>query len=460
MNAFKIRAPNIDNICVRDGIFTKCTGKENIVEFKAKIIPAFSDTHTHLSEYGLSLSFPQISGINRRADVADFVNAFIQKTQREFYIFTDFDESEWDKKKWFTREELDKIESDRPVILRRVCGHVALLNSAAIDYFRKKGIETSDSPAYETIPLNILSYFNFKIEDYKDAILKAQKLYLSLGVSSICEFAKSQTVFEAYKSLEQEGKLKLKVFISFYYNNFELMQQAGMKTYEGGEKVHIGALKLFLDGSIGAETAAFNEHYKSGKIAHTFYTQNELASIIKEADAQGIQLAMHAIGTSAIKLALSSIPLNLNIPPRIEHFEFPDHESIKMAGEKSVLISMQPNFVRRWFSMYKSRLSSDVLKRCNPFRTLFDRGLKLSFGSDAMPPGPLYGIKGATNHPLDKERLTEKEALKLYTEAGEHFTGFKTGKLAPGYSADFIALAEFNGSKYPKSLFIDGQKIF
>jgi len=91
--------------------------------------------------------------------------------------------------------------------------------------------------------------------------------------------------------------------------------------------------------------------------------------------------------------------------------------------------------------MYAARLGPARWARQNPYATLLRAGVPFVFSSDAMPPGPLYGIKGATHHPVESERIGAAQAIRRYTGAVSPWPGPAGGVLAPGAPADLVVLS-------------------
>jgi hypothetical protein len=105
---------------------------------------------------------------------------------------------------------------------------------------------------------------------------------------------------------------------------------------------------------------------------------------------------------------------------------------------------MQPNFVRNWGGergMYRRRLGPERWARTNPFRDLEERGARFFFGSDGMPPGPFYGIRGATHHPVERQSIGVTSAIRRYSEL-LHPAARRAGRLEAGQAADFVVLTD------------------
>jgi predicted amidohydrolase YtcJ len=156
---------------------------------------------------------------------------------------------------------------------------------------------------------------------------------------------------------------------------------------------------------------------------------------------------MHAIGDRAIDQALDALARAPSDARnfRIEHCEIVGASQLERLQDSPVFLAVQPNFIRNWAvpgGIYDERLGAGRLRSCNPLRTFKKAGISFVFGSDGMPPGPLYGLKGATEHRIREERLSPADAIDCYTRhpnrVGLH--GRDAGVLAEGRLADLVVL--------------------
>ncbi len=435
------------------------------------IVPGFIDSHTHMWQYGLFISRPNLKETTSIKDTLEFIESVVNSgAYRPPIIFEEFDQSHWTEKRFITKKELDRVTDPTPVILRRVCGHIAIANSAAIKLIPPgtPGVDKKTGLLLEEVPLRINEYFPPDYEDIKLAILSAQEKMLSLGITSVHEFG-SPLIFRAYQELASADLLKIRVYHNFYERHLDKIIHLGLKTGFGNKLLRIGGIKVFMDGSVGGKTAAFFTNYvgekQHGKLLRT---KEELEKLIFKAQDNGIQLLVHAIGTRAIRTALLAFKNALAggnyLRHRIEHFEFPEEQDIKLASSMGILISAQPNFVTRWGGingMYHQFLGDEIWRLNNPFKKMSKLGLKIAFGSDAMPPSPSYGIKGAVEHPIPEYSISFEKAIELYTSMGAFFSfeeDFK-GKIEPGYVADFVALDKTSPDFKIQSIFINGIRV-
>jgi hypothetical protein len=129
---------------------------------------------------------------------------------------------------------------------------------------------------------------------------------------------------------------------------------------------------------------------------------------------------------------------------RVEHAELATDEAVERMAEAGVVASVQPNFLRwsRAGGLYEARLGADALAANNRYADMLEAGVSLAFGSDKMPPGPLYGIHRAVTADHESQRPSVDEAVAAYTRGGAHaaFAEGEVGRLAPGYLGDAVVL--------------------
>jgi len=370
------------------------------------LLPAFTDAHSHLYAYGIDRNRPSLEGFSSLRDALEYIKGFVSERESDLYVFVDFDQSRWKEGRLPSRAELDHVVPNRPVILRRVCGHVAVGNRKALELLPEgiDGVDRETGLMVENVPLNLNRYFPPDEKEIEEGILRGQKEYVKLGVASVHEFGNPRT-FRVYRKLEKE---------------------------------------------VGARTAAFFEPYVGISTSGILLlNSDEIEELVRDAESAGFQVIVHAIGDRAIGEVIEGFRRAISpgnpLRHRIEHFEFPLDKSIGAARELRIYLSVQPNFVVRWGrgrGMYENFLGKERWMRNNPFRTLCESGLKVAFGSDSMPPSPFLGLRGAVSHPVESERLELERAISLYTEGGVLFSFDEKvkGRLSEGYLADLLVL--------------------
>ncbi len=416
------------------------------------LIPGFIDVHTHMASYGVAKQRTNFSDTNSLDDFLERLREAVRTARGEVLLGEGFDQSRWKENRLPTKYELDRVTPNIPVIIRRVCGHIAVANSRGLELFRgiTKGVDFENGWLFEEIPLNLSKYFPPDFETVKLGILVAQEELLSMGITSIHEIG-NPTQFKAYRELYDAGLLKIRVYFNFFEKYGRHLISSGLTTGFGNDYLKIGGIKFFLDGSVGAHTAAFFKKYRdantSGKLNWNTQKLREKLQFYHE---NGFQTLCHAIGDRAIAQVVNIWKEVLKggnyLRHRIEHFEFPTRKEIQLSSRLGLLVSMQPNFARRWGGsgqLYDLHLRLEISQRNNPFADVINEGLRIGFGSDGMPYGPIYGLQGATEHPVKNSRIELGQAFRIYTEGGAYlsFEEDVKGKIEKNYYADFILLS-------------------
>lgn len=428
------------------------------------VIPGFVDSHIHLSSLALKRLRVDLAGAGGAGDVVAGLEAAAGDAGDSAVVGVDWDESTWKDHSFPTRVLLDGVSRDRPVYARRICGHVGVANTYLLSRLdapsefidRESGTITESAvelannicrpPAGSIVP----------------AIGAAAAELFRLGITGIHDIVGTGD-FDAYLDGIRacEAPLRVDALLVTGPDEFGPLAQKAADLDE--YKFRPAGIKLFSDGSIGGWTAALHSSYSDSQTIGEFLLEERaLEAALRSCCESGITCAVHAIGDRALRtvlLAMARFPTDSHLF-RIEHAELTGWDELRLLGSTRISVSMQPNFVRNWQQpggLYERRLGRDRCRRCNQFRTLRDLGVPFMFGSDGMPPGPLYGIGGATNHPVPSERLTLSEAILDYTAAPVTPAGFRrnSGRLAPGFLADLVVLSGDPGAGDPDRLVVE-----
>lgn len=409
------------------------------------VIPGFTDGHIHLLGYGIEKQRVSLSSCGSLDECLQRLNS----AKEEDLIFgVNWDESNWrqGKKEDLNRQILDRISKNKPVIMRRICGHFAVCNTKALESISSNWriVDRKNGYLYEDAALYLNQIFKPSLSMYKKGIDIAMEHALSLGITSVHEITDLYG-FARY----QQFRDKLKIRIAIYLQNGLIPAvNCGLRSNFGDDFLKFSGVKLFMDGSIGARTAAINNPYQNTKNrGKLLISEERLVKIIKYAECYSIQLMIHSIGdrsTDTVLNAFNETGMKTNkLRHRIEHLEILNDKQIHKIAHCGLIASMQPNFLR-WQSagnMYEKNLGLRY-KEMNCFKKVKAAAIRLIFGSDGMPPGPLYGINLAINNPFKWIRLTPVEAIRLYAETAPYatFDENKKGKIAEGQFADIVVL--------------------
>jgi predicted amidohydrolase YtcJ len=412
------------------------------------VMPGFIDAHTHLISHGIEMQRLDLNHCRSLDECLEKMSA--QAKTRDFVFASNWDENTWhiDERENFNRKMLDRISRTKPIIARRVCGHYAVVNTAALRQISNnwKIVDRKHGFLYEDVALNLNDIFPPTDRMLEKALSLAMRKALRLGITSVHEIANPRRLNLLQKH-RAHLKVRFAVYLTSQYSPYVLA--SGLRSGFGDEWLKFAGIKMFADGSVGARTAALRQPYptthRRGKL---LVTENRMRKTVRDAEENGIQLMIHSIGDRATALVIKNlIEFTTSGNPlrhRLEHLEILDNDAISTIGRLNLIASMQPNFVRRWQNaggMYE-RFFGRRYKRMNCFRALLKARAKVVFGSDCMPPGPIYGIMGAVVHPSTCCRLHIADAFHLYTQAGAYatFEELQKGRIAPGFFADLVVL--------------------
>lgn len=416
------------------------------------LMPAFVDAHSHFTWAGLKEVFLNLADVSSRKDLLKRVRAAAENCSG-IIRGEQFEENLWYDPALPTLEEMDEASPERPVFLRRICGHLALVNSATLNLipeeFRQSGKRSC--VLKEGIVLQFNSIFPPEKSSYNEAIKHAARISISNGVTaqSTTESKYSYGILADSKHL-LEGSVRLTVSVPCH----SLDEVPGMDFATNSSEKWLRAfgVKFFLDGSLGAGTAATEASFiHEGKTknveqaSYLLWESRELRETLKLVEKRELMPVVHAIGAKALRQIEEASRCIKYV--RIEHAE----ELLPVwQGEWSPerhIFSMQPNFVSRWQmpgGLYYQRLPAKQVPLLNPFGLVKKGGFMLGFGSDGMPFGPLKGLSGATEHPVEDYRLSADEALRAYTLDAASVAGWKelSIPLKPGRIADLVVLSD------------------
>ncbi|MFN7946353.1 MAG: amidohydrolase [Blastocatellia bacterium] len=446
------------------------------------VVPGFNDAHVHFFNGGAGLASVQLRDAKSEAEFRERIRAFAAKLRPGRWML----EGNWDHENWTptrlpTRQLIDEVTPHNPVFIQRLDGHMALANSLAL---KLAGVtrETPDPPGGTIVrdekgePTGVLkdaamSFVSRVIpkpddEEIAEAVRAAMRYAAENGVTSVQDMSASPDVLAVYQKLLAKNELTVRIYGHQPLATWERLASVGVRAAFGGEKLKIGGLKGFADGSLGSTTALFFEPYldapdTAGLPSDEMFPESGMQERILKADRAGLQIAIHAIGDKANSMILAMFQEAIRQNGerdrrfRIEHAQHLRKAEIQQFARLRVIASMQPYHAiddGRWA---EKRIGPERAKGTYAFRSLLDAGAILAFGSDwfVAPMEPLMGIyAAATRRTLDgkhpqgwvpEEKITVAEAIRAYT-MGSAYASFDEklkGSIEPGKVADLAVLS-------------------
>jgi len=444
------------------------------------LLPGFIDGHTHFINGGFYLLGLNLRQAGSIAEFKKLLKEYVNTHKGKWITGGSWDHQAWEIKELPVKEMIDPFTQETPVFIERFDKHLALANSLAL---KLAGItKYTPDPAGGTIvkdsfsgePTGILKdnamplIYSIIPEQTKAeedrAVLAALDEAKRNGVTSIHDITNKNDLL-VYQRLEKTGKLSCRVYTRLPIADYNNLACSGIQYNFGSDKIKLGSLKAFSDGSLGADTAWFFENYlnenTSGLPAYTII-DGRLEKWAFEADENKLQLSIHAIGDKANNYILDLFEKIISVNPvwerrfRIEHAQHIREADIQRFAKLKVIASVQPYHLIDDGVWAEKKIGRERIKQAFPFKSLIDSGVTLCFGSDwtVAPMNPLLGIYAAVtrrtldgNYPdgwIPGQKINTEEAIKAYTinNAYASFEENIKGSIKPGKLADFVVIDE------------------
>ncbi len=461
-------------------------GKTKVIDANGRlVIPGFNDAHAHFGPVDpdyVELRYvtdPSVISMRVRQQAARSDKGVIIKGGHwDHELFTD--------KKWPTKELIDSVSPDNPVILSRTDGHSILVNSRVL---KESGItrDTPDPFGGEIVrdpltgePTGVLKESAIELvkiresksertEDEKaeyrwNGYMLALKQAAEYGVTSIQ--IPGEADFEMYRKIKQNGILTARIDIggTLTYDDEKLRRYEELrKEYpQEGEWIRFGYLKGFMDGTLGSATAMMYEPFiddadNTGLLQMSY---EELETKVLEADKRGFQIGIHAIGPKANNWILNAYEKAATVNGRrdsrhrSEHAQILSEPDIIRFKTLGVIPSMQPTHCITDKNFAEKRIGIERCRWAYAWKSLADNGAMLAFGTDYSVESlnPMEGLYAATTRKdrkgeegegwIAEEKLTMEEAIRYYTlgSAYAQFMEDRKGMLRMGYLADVVIM--------------------
>jgi predicted amidohydrolase YtcJ len=471
-------------------ILSACDNKTVVLDMKGKfLMPGFTDTHNHLLATGRSLETLNLRGVSSIDELIKKGRKYFSANKTadgEWFFAHGWDQNYFAEKRFPNRYDLDKITKDVPMFFERSCGHIAVLNSKALqDLHIGKGFKISGGMVgcdENGEPTGLISeaaanWVKMNMPENPDEMLerwyeRAVSEMVRFGITAVqtddLEMAGSpERVFRLYEKMETNDRMPLRISEQWHLRDEKELQsfiENGNNKRNGPRYFTSGPLKIHIDGTLGAKTAALREEYSDEPGNRGIYThsQGELCKLVQIAQSAGMQIAFYAIGDGAIERCLNSIEagknsLHMNMPGhRIVHCQVGAQDLYRRIAELGVMADIQPAFVTSDWPIVLSRLGAERARWSYAWKSLLLFGITVGAGSDAPSESlnPLVGIRAAilrkddSNEPkhgwMPSERLDRIEAFSMYTKGGATVCGDEDfrGTLELGKAADIIAFME------------------
>lgn len=455
--------------------------RTKMVNLEGKLmLPGFIDNHTHFADGGMYLSGIDLRGAKSTTEFKSILKKYADSHKGEWISSGNWDHESWEVKDLPTKEMIDNLTKDSPVFIDRFDGHMALANSKALTLAGitkdtkspdggeiVKDLKTGEptgilkdaamSLIYSIIPALTPEQ---KIKYVQRALQEAREN----GITSVQDIT-FQPDLIAFQTLEKEDKLTCRFYTRLPINSYQNLVNAGIQVGFGSNKIKLGSLKAYADGSLGSSTALMFKPYDQNPnvkgLASDIIINGNLTKWATDADKNHLQLSIHAIGDSANYLMLKLFENITKTNPkwdrrfRIEHAQHVRFEDIPLFAKLGVIASVQPYHCIDDGVWAAKRIGTRI-DYTHPYKSFLDAGIKLCMGSDwsVAPLNAILGIYAAvTRQTVDganpmgwipKQKIGIADAIKGYTinNAYAAFEEKEKGSIEPGKLADMVVLSD------------------
>ena len=447
------------------------------------LLPGFNDAHVHFIDGGMQLDQVQLNDATSLQEFSRRIAAQAKKTPKgEWVLGGDWDESKWTPYQLPTKDAIDAVTPNTPVLVDRYDGHAALANSLAMKLAGVTaktpepagGVIVRDPQGNPTgifkdaaVALIAKAVPPLSHERRLRAVRRAMELAASVGVTSVQHMNPEYAEVAAYSELADRGELITRIYAAPLEPGWQDQAKLGIRHAWGSPLLRLGALKGYADGSLGSSTAYMSQPFSDdprnrGILSDEMHPPEKMRQRLMSADAAGLQICVHAIGDRAISMVLDMYADIVKAHGdrdqrfRIEHAQHMAAKDFDRFAKLKVIASMQPYHAiddGRWA---EARIGHDRASRSYAWRTFLDHGVRLAFGTDwnVAPLNPMLSIYAAVTratldgkHPegwFPEQKLTVAESVEAYT-MGSAFAEFQEkekGSITPGKLADMVILSD------------------
>ncbi|MCP4757581.1 MAG: amidohydrolase [Proteobacteria bacterium] len=453
-----------------------CSPKTEVLEIPGGLVtPGLVDSHVHFCFFGQTLGMVNLKNLPSLTACRQRIEEHLSSGQTdEWIIGRGWDHHTWQEQRDPSRHDLDDLIPAKPALMFRADGHTVWANSAALE----RANITQDTPdppggkieraledgqptglVREAIHLFMRAMPRTTREDWKKAALDAQREALRFGLTGVhsCE---TLPQWEALSSLEEEEKLKIRVYHLLRANELEKATGMGIESGRGSQRLWFGHAKLFSDGSLGSGTALLHEPYSddASQRGLAVSSPEELKEQILSAYNFGWDVAVHAIGDLAVTHCLDAMAEARSLAgidpqgkrDRIEHVQLYKPDDLNRFRDMGIAASVQPVFTATDWGLAERKWGRERCRFAYAWKSLLEADIPLLFGSDTpfdrIDPrlGLMAAVARQTEHAqppggwFPDQRLTLQESLKGFTllPAWTSRSDDRLGSVSPGKLAD------------------------
>lgn len=458
--AVLVRNERIVAVGENEDLLARAAGARKLDARGRTVLPGFIDSHVHFWRSGLAEQMVDLRGARSILEVLDLIRRrAAEQPAGSMIMARGFIDTKMAENRWPTLAEKDEAAGDHLLCICHNNGHGLGVNSKFLDILRipigTPGLEVDPSTGQPTG--TIREKIRITGEEKAMSMLDPAMMRNCLKIISDIAIRAGVTTVHCLDGgrvagdadmvdlLAHRDELPLNTVIYYQITDVEKIVGMGLPRIGGC---------LLVDGTPATHTGALFEPYSDWPdlVGPTYWQQEELDEFVWRAHSAGLQVSLHATCERAIDLVLTAYERAIARLPRpnhrhrIEHFYFPRKEDVERAARLGVCAGVQPAFETAFREMYPLRLGPERMRRVHPYRWHLDAGVVAGGGSDSpvSPIDPIAGIHAAVNHSVQEQRITPKEAVRMFTISGAYlaFEEREAGTIREGKRGDLVVLSD------------------
>ncbi len=450
----------------------------------ATLLPGFIDSHFHLLGGSLGLDDAQLFGVGNAADLTERLAAYAaENPDRDWLVGQGLNYGIMPGQLNPSRHDLDRIVSEKPLILYSYDFHTVWANSRALEAagLLHGGVPTGpnseilmadDGTAHGELRESgaygpALALIPPPDDHQKRSLLhKGLRQAAEEGITSVHNMDGNAEQLGLYAALEDLGELTLRVYVPYSVkpetSADALHEAVMMRELATGEMVRSGAAKFFMDGVIEGYTGLLVDDYAGmpGNVGSANYSAEHFNRMAIECDRLGLQIFVHAVGDGAVRRVLDGYEAarDANGPRdsrhRVEHIELVHPDDVPRFAELGVIASMQPLHSPMSVDsadVWPHHVGPERWEHSFAWQALRDAGARVAFGSDwnVVSQSVMQGLHAAVNRtpwregdPDQKQTLTAALISYTHDAAFAEFQEHRKGQIRVGTLADLVLLSD------------------
>ena len=481
--------PRTQAVAISDGKFVAVGSTEDISRLSSPntkildmsgktVLPGFIDAHIHVLNSGIRHVMAADCDLRSIGAIQEALRERLAVTPRgEWVQGFKFDDTKTAEGRFLSKDDLDAVTTNHPVLVAHRAGHIFYMNSRALELagFNRETVDPAggrlgrdpssgdlngvvyeraiEPVRYELIPKDTP-------EVRRQGLNRICDMLTRVGLTSVHDARVIGDELDTYQEGRDSGELTLRVYALMHYLHFPALQDAGVRTGLGDNRLRLGGIKMVADGAIAARTAYMSSPYEGATDDYGILamTAEETESQVMDMHRAGFQVCIHANGDLTIDMVLTAYEKaqaafpRPNTRHRIEHCTLVNPDLLRRMNALGVVATPFCTYVYH-HGEKMAFYGEERLQWMFAQRSFLDNGV-VSTGATDYPPGPfepLLGIQSCVTRTDSNgkvwgpsQKISVEEALRIYTVNGAYasFEEDTKGTIEPGKLADLVVLSQ------------------